>query len=183
MFKVNRKPYYIIALISAICGIIVLGLKVFKVLPEDELYTLISLCLLLLAFVLYLRPALKTIKTIQALHQQYRSLFYGAITKDCKGNKIDFNSLTLFENDEHKLSYAGNTKEVFVFDSLTFEEGLVIMLSEMKDFVMIVFGVSDNTKKKVKFTKANIKSFTVNVKKLDGKVLEYPLIIDGKFIK
>lgn len=185
MFGIKKKGCYIVALISAIIGIVVLALKVCKVFPDDTLYTLISLVFLLLGFAIYLRPALKTIKVIQATNQQYRTALYTIITKDSSKNKIDLSEL-VFEEKEidgtSRMTYTSiKTQEVFIFDTLTLKEAQVIALSLLRDFAMIVYGVSETNKKKI--VKASVPSFDIKFKYLNGEEMNYPLIRDYHYNK
>lgn len=169
MFGINKKVYYILALISGIIGIIVLGLKVFKVLPDEELYTLISLVFLMLGFVLYIRPAVKTLNIQMNLCNHYRNNFFNELTKENYDTEIN-----LFENEDGFLQY----KE-FIFEGLTVEDAAVIAILLLNDYVRIIFGVMDERKKK--FIKAQIESFTVKITKKDNTFLYRELIKDYQY--
>ena len=117
MFGIKHKKSDIIALIFGICGIIILALKVFKVLEDDSLYTLLSLVLMLFAFSLYLRPKMKYMKVYAEVLGKYREKLYTEITKECK-RSIEVRKVEFIEDDSgimhcKDLSFEGLTLEEF----------------------------------------------------------------------
>lgn len=171
MFGINKKAYYISALISGVVGVIVLGLKVFKVLPNEAMYTLIALIFLMLGFVLYIRPAIKLLNMKMNLSNQFRNDFYNELTKN---NRYE-TDLKLFENENHQLQYNN-----FIFTGLTLEEAKIILISLVSDYVRIIFGVMDDKKKK--FIKANVEKFSIEITKQDNTKLYMEFIKDYKLI-
>ena len=171
MFGVNKKAYYICALISGIIGVLVLGLKVFKVLPDEAMYTLISLIFLMLGFVIYIRPATKLLNIKMNLSNQFRNDLYDELTK---GNKYP-TEVQFYENENNELQFNNMT-----FTGLTIEEAKVILISLLSDYVRIIFGVMDEKKKK--FIKATIEKFTVEIIKKDSTKLYLEIIKDYKFM-
>lgn len=172
MFGINKKGYYISALIFGIIGVVLLGLKVFKVFPDETTYTLISLIFLMLGFVLYIRPSIKLMNLKMELTQKYRNDFYNELTKD---NKYE-NYLKFYENESGEIQY-----KKFKFSGLTFEEAQVILILLLNDYVKIVFGIMDE--KKRKFIGANINEFIIEIEKKNGEKLYKDFIRDAKFIK
>ena len=67
MFGIKKKVYYIFALVLGIIGIIILGLKLFNVLPNEEIVTLVALIFLLLGFVLYVSQNVKILNVKMCL--------------------------------------------------------------------------------------------------------------------
>ena len=172
MFGINKKVYYICALISGVIGVIVLGLKIFGVLPNEQTYTLISLIFLMLGFVLYIRPAIKIMTLKMDLCQKYRNDLYNELMKD---NKFD-NYLKFYQNEQGEIEY-----KKFKFANLTLQEAEIILVMLLNDYVKIVFGVMDEKKKK--FIKANIESFKIEIVMKDNKILYKEFIKNYKFIK
>ena len=172
MFGVRKKVYYIFALISGAIGVLVLGLKVFGILPNEQTYTLISLIFLMLGFVLYIRPAIKIMTLKMELCQRYRNDLYNELMKD---NKFD-NYLKFHQNEQGEIEY-----KKFKFTGLTFKEAEIILVMLLNDYVKIIFGVMDDKKKK--FIKANIESFKIELIMNDNKILYKEFIKDYNFIK
>ena len=171
MFGINKKAYYICALICGIIGIIVLALKVFGVFDETT-YTLISLIFLMTGFVLYIRPNTKLMTLKMELCQKYRNDLYNELTKD---NKYE-TDLKFYENEKGEIQYKN-----FKFEGLTFDEAKAILVMLLSDYVRIVFGIMDE--KKRKFIGANIKEFKIEIVKKDNQSLYKNFISENKFIK
>lgn len=172
MFGIKKKVYYIFALVLGIIGIIILGLKVFNVLPNEAIVTLVALIFLMLGFVLYIRPNVKILNLKMSLCDQYRNDFYNELMKD---NKYE-TELSFFENEDHQLQY-----KKFIFNGLSIDEAQVISVLLLNDYVRIVFGVMDEKKKK--FIKATIEKFSIVIKRTDNKVLYKDFIKNYNFVK
>lgn len=172
MFGINKKAYHICALIFGMIGIVVLGLKVFKILSDEVTYTLISLIFLMLGFVLYIRPSIKLMNIKMELCQKYRNDLYNELTKD---NKYETN-IKFYENESGEIQY----KE-FKFSGLTFEEAQVILIMLLNDYVKIVFGIMDE--KKRRFTGASVKEFIIEIEKKNKEKLYKDFVRENKFVK
>ena len=97
MFGIKTKKTYIFALILGIIGVVVLCLKIFKVLPEKDMYTLLALIFLLSAFALYLRPKMKLMKAQTAILQEY-SIIFSILMPNTTSLNFLVNSLILIGN-------------------------------------------------------------------------------------
>ena len=104
MFGVNVKRNLIIALIFGLSGVVMLFLKIIKVLPEENLYTLISIVLLLFGFVFYLRPKKNIMKNKSSYLLKYREGFYSEITRKNK-NLNELREITFIEKDNNIIYY------------------------------------------------------------------------------
>lgn len=180
MFGIKTKVYNIVALVFGCLGIVVLALKVFGVLPleswkdtiDKTTMTLISLVLFMIGIVVYMRPKMKKIKKVQEYSNEYRNDLYMEITK---GNKLP-QTVHFIQNEEGKLGI-GN----FTFERLNFNDALYILDALMKDYVMIVYGVLDDKKRKIVSSKIEYFEYTVSDNK--GKELVRKLIENNVFIK
>lgn len=171
MFGVNVKRNLIIALIFGLSGVVMLFLKIIKVLPEENLYTLISIVLLLFGFVFYLRPKKNIMKNKSSYLLKYREGFYSEITRKNK-NLNELKEITFIEKDNNIIYYNN-----FAFEGLNRKEFVIISKEMLKDFVMICFGEGDE-----KSHKAKIESFSVKLILKDGKELESKLIEDYRIL-
>lgn len=167
MFRVNVKKHLIIALILGIIGVVLLFLKIIKVLPDENLYTLVALVFLLFGFALYLRPKMKIMKNKSEYLLKYREGFYNELLKDIK-NITDIKEIDFYEKD-NKFYYKN-----YAFEGLTKEEFLILIKDMLKDFITICFGEGDSKSKKTK-----IDSLSCKLQLEDGKVLESKLIEDS----
>lgn len=180
MFGIKTKVYNIVALSFGALGIITLALKVFGVLPlaswegiiDGTTMTLFSLVIFLIGIVIYMRPKMKKLKKMQEYSNLYRNDLYSEITK---GNKL-LPTINFVQNADGKLS-VGN----FVFDGLNFNDAIFVMDSLMRDYVMIVYGILDEKKRKIISSK--IEYFEYTIKDNNEKVVVRKLIEDYKFVK
>lgn len=172
MFGVKTKKSNIVALISGIIGVIVLALKVFKVLPDKDMYTLLSLIFLLLGFALYLRPKMKLMKAQTSVFQEYRERLYTEMTKGYTKN-FDMTEI-MFEEDENGIMHYKSIS----FEKLNFEEFKYVVKQLLQDFVIIVYGEEIDKGYNIK-----VESFTVRVKKNNGEILESKIVEDYKLVK
>lgn len=172
MFGVNVKRSNIIALILGIIGIICLALKVFKVFPDEELYTLIALVFLLFGFALYLRPKMKIMKNKSTYLMKYRENFYNELSKQNK--KMTELKEVVFEEKADGIYYGSVS-----FAGLSFKEFEILTKEMLRDFVMIVYG---EPCEKGYPNKAKVETFVVKVKKKDGSVLESKMVEDYKIL-
>ena len=148
MFGIKTKVYNIIAIIFGLLGIIVLALKVFGVLPlaswegviDGTTLTLFSLVLFMIGIVVYMRPKMKKLKVINNLTSKFRNDLYSELTK---GNELP-DTVKFYQNEDGLLQTGS-----FAFEGLKFSDALVVMDSLMKDYVMIVYGILDDKKKKI----------------------------------
>lgn len=171
MYGVNVKRNLIIALIFGLSGVVMLFLKVIKVLPDDNLYTLISIVLLLFGFVFYLRPKKNIMKNKSQYLIKYREGFYNELTKQNK-NLNELKEITFNEKEDGVIYYNN-----FAFAGLNRKEFSVIAQEMLKDFVMICFGEGDE-----KSNKAKIESLSVKLVLNDGRELKSKLIEEYKII-
>ena len=183
MFGIKFKVYNIIALVFALLGTIALGLKVFGVLPlpswegviDATTMTLISLILYLIGIVIYMRPKMKKLKKVQQYTNQYRNDLYNDLLK--KGNNKEAPEKALFyQNEDGCLQY-----ESVVFDNLSFNDAIYVVDILMKDFVMIVYGVLDEKKRKITVSRKDQYEYIVRDK--EGKELVRKLIENNEFLK
>ena len=180
MFGIKTKVYNIIALEFAGLGTICLGLKVFGVLPlaswegviDKTTMTLIALILYLIGIVFYMRPKMKKLKKMQEYTNKFRNDLYNEITK---GNKIP--ETVIFNQNEEGLLQTGK----MVFASLSFNDAVLVMDNLMKDYVMIVYGVLDEKKRKITVSKKEY--FEYKIINQEGKELIRKLIENNEFLK
>lgn len=185
MFGIKYKKSNIFALIFGISGIIILALKVFKVFPDDSLYTLLALVLMLFAFSLYLRPKMKFMKAYAEVLSKYREKLYTEITKECK-RSIAIRKVEFIE-DENDVMHCGGIS----FDGLTLREFQKVIIDLLKDFCKMCYAVdyeeiktakTKEEKKELK-VKSKIDEFKIVIFFNNDKVVEKYLIKDYKFIK
>ena len=180
MFGIKTKVYNIIALVFAGLGTIALGLKVFGVLPlaswkgviDKTTMTLIALILYLIGIVFYIRPKMKKLKKMQEYTNKYRNDLYNEITKN---NKLP--ETVIFNQNEDGLLQTGK----MVFASLSFNDAVLVMDNLMKDYVMIVYGVLDEKKRKITVSKKEY--FEYKIINQEGKELIRKLIENNEFLK
>ena len=180
MFGIKTKVYNSFAIIFGLLGIIVLALKVFDILPlpswegiiEGTTLTLMSLVLFLIGVVIYMRPKMKKLRVMNDLANRYRNDLYAELTKD---NKLP-DTVYFYQNEEGFLQTGD-----FVFDGLKFGDALVIMDHLMKDYVMIVYGILDEKKKKIAASK--IEYFEYTVKDNNNKEVKRVLVRNNIFEK
>lgn len=185
MFGIKHKKSDIIALIFGICGIIILALKVFKVLEDDSLYTLLSLVLMLFAFSLYLRPKMKYMKVYAEVLGKYREKLYTEITKECK-RSIEVRKVEFIEDDNGIM----HCKDLS-FEGLTLEEFKKVVMDLLNDFCKVCYAMdyekikeakTKEEKKELKI-KSKIDEFKIMIFFNNDKVVEKYLIKDYKFVK
>lgn len=172
MFGIKTKKTYIFALILGIIGVVVLCLKIFKVLPEKDMYTLLALIFLLSAFALYLRPKMKLMKAQTAILQEYREKLLTEMTSGYKKN-FDLKDIT-FKQDENGSYHYKNVS----FENLTFEEFKYVIKHLLQDFILIVYGVEADKGWDIK-----IETFTVKVEMNNGEILESNIVEGYKLVK
>lgn len=174
MFNVKFKTSYIIALVLGVLGVTCLVLKVFKVLPSDNLYTLIALVFLLFAFALYLRPKMLLMKKQSQYLQLYREKVYTEMTKNCK-NEYKETELTLYEDDNGVIHYGDVS-----FEGLSYKEFQYIMKELLKDFFIIVYGCGEKPSERYN---SRVMEFTVKLKMKNGEIIESKIIDNYKIKK
>ena len=180
MFGIKTKVHNIIALVFAGLGTIALGLKVFGVLPlaswkgviDKTTMTLIALILYLIGIVFYIRPKMKKLKKMQEYTNKYRNDLYNEITKN---NKLP--ETVIFNQNEDGLLQTGK----MVFASLSFNDAVLVMDNLMKDYVMIVYGVLDEKKRKITVSKKEY--FEYKIINQEGKEVVRKLIENNEFLK
>ena len=180
MFGIKTKVYNIIALVFAGLGPICLGLKVCGVLPlaswegviDKTTMTLIALILYLIGIVFYIRPKMKKLKKMQEYTNKFRNDLYNEITK---GNKIP--ETVIFNQNEEGLLQTGK----MVFSNLSFGDAVLVMDNLMKDYVMIVYGVLDEKKRKITVSKKEY--FEYKIINQEGKEVVRKLIENNEFLK
>lgn len=183
MFGIKFKIYNIFALVFALLGTVALALKVFGVLPlpswegviDNMTMTLISLILYLIGIVIYMRPKMKKLKKMQQYTAEYRNDLYNDLLKN-GGNREAPAGALFFQNEEGRLQY-----DSVVFSDLSFSDAIVVVDSLMKDFVMIVYGVLDEKKRKITISKKEHYEYLVRDK--EGKEVKRVLIDKNEFLK
>ena len=191
MFGIKNKVYNIFALIFSVSGITVLALNLFKVFGDNKetnmIFTLASIVSMLLAFALYLRPKSKLMQIVSKVESEYRASVYTLLTKDSMPNKLTVSKALLREtSDNHiKLVSQKNEKDELILDSLSFDEGLYIIIKLLEEFSNVMYAKIDENNKLEKYKKpvdANIESFEIELVYLNGEVKTRKLIDNFKYL-
>lgn len=200
MFKVHKKLFFVLALISMILGILALAFVVFDmikyfpiVLDKDEaeiesiqnIIRLISLIFMLLVVAFYLRPKMKLLKVMTKLKDQYRYDFFELILSDSSKRKIDITEVTLKENSGHLEFTPKKKAETLVFENLTVNEAVFLTLDLLREFSYAMYAKVEMVKGKPSrklSTDAMIDSFTVRYELNNNITKERIYIQNGKYI-
>lgn len=169
MYGAKIKKHLIIALITGLIGVIIIFLKIIKVIPSENIYTLLAVCFMLFGFAFYLRPKMLVLKNKTKYLLQYREGFYKELDETFKKNKNKYE--IVFEQKNNIIYY-----NKFAFDNLNLNEFIDLSHDLLKDFVMIFYCKDEKTKE------ARIETLNAELILEDGKRYETKVIDNYKIL-